>query len=34
MTAGKKTPYILFFYQISVHLLSFIMDILHKTFYW
>ena len=33
MTMIKKT-FILFIYQIEVHLLPFNMDVLHKTFYW
>ena len=33
MTTDKKT-YILFIYQIAVHLFPFNMDVLHKTIYW
>ena len=33
MTTVKKT-YILFIYRMAVHLLPFIVDVLHKTFYW
>ena len=31
VTTDKKKTYILFFYKISVHLLPFSMDVLHKT---